>query len=129
MERVRVAESQSRRRPTPNRSAYTESEYDYMLVEVNILCRRQYLLDGARKKVPFCSYCDKDFKEKLLLNRYRYDKQCPNYDAIVQGTWKSTPTQGALATLKTSESSRSTASFSLGACRPTRARQFWRQPH
>ena len=96
MEMVRVAEFQPGRRPTPNRSAYTESEYDYMLVEVNTLCRRQYLLDGARKKYPFfCSYCDRDFKEKSLLNKYRQDKHCPDYDAAIQGDLKIYPSVGS----------------------------------
>ena len=52
MERVRVAEFQPSRRLLPNRSAYSESEYDYRLVEVNTLCRRDYLVDVARKKFP-----------------------------------------------------------------------------
>jgi hypothetical protein len=80
---------------------YTQSELEWMLVEVNLLWRRNKRADDG--KIPFyCRLCGKTMKNKHVLGHHRKRNQCPIYTVPPQPPLKMFPilpssvTQGVL---------------------------------
>ena len=82
----------------PNRSAFSMSEHDWLLVEVNLLWRRATATHGsgrARMKIPFvCRFCNVDMVDKAHLGFHRQMDQCPCYDSRECGPLKIYPSRG-----------------------------------
>ncbi|KAG0622925.1 hypothetical protein M758_3G134000 [Ceratodon purpureus] len=83
---------------TPNRDAFTWSEYEWLMVEVNTLWRRakaEVIGSGIRKKIPFvCRHCNQDMVDKSYLGWHRQTDQCNGYDMAKQGMLKIFPSMG-----------------------------------
>jgi hypothetical protein len=63
-------------RQGPFEGYFTESEFEYMLIEVHQFCRRSQL--GWTSRIPFfCMYCEEDFKDKATLSYHRIKNECP----------------------------------------------------
>lgn len=79
------------------REVYTLSEFDWMVVEVNALWRRQHrTLTMKSKRIPFfCRLCNKDMVDKSELAWHRQQDLCPLYDATKNGPLKMFPVNGA----------------------------------
>ena len=79
------------------REAYTLSEFDWMVVEVNTLWRRQHrTLNMKSKRIPFfCRLCNKDMVDKSELAWHRQQDLCPLYDVTKDGPLKMFPVNGA----------------------------------
>jgi hypothetical protein len=57
---------------------YTQSELEWMLVEVNLLWRREHR--GNDGRIPFfCKYCGVTMKNKHHLGYHRKRNECPDY--------------------------------------------------
>jgi hypothetical protein len=62
-------------RQGPFEGYFTESEFEYMLIEVHQFCRRSQC--GRTSRIPFfCMYCEEDFKDKGTLSYHRIKNEC-----------------------------------------------------
>ena len=79
------------------REAYTTSEFDWMVVEVNALWRRKHrTLATKSKRIPFfCRLCNRDMVDKSELAWHRQQDLCSMYDAKRSGPLKMFPVNGA----------------------------------
>lgn len=79
------------------REAYSISEFDWMVVEVNALWRRKHrTVNMKAKRIPFfCRLCNRDMVDKSELTWHRQQDLCPMYDAVMDGPLKMFPVNGA----------------------------------
>ena len=82
-----------------NRSAFTMSEHDWLIVEVNLLWRREEAQPSRnlkkRFKIPFvCKFCDQDMFDKATLGWQRQSGHCHEYDYKKYGPLKIYPAHG-----------------------------------
>lgn len=79
------------------REAYSISEFDWMVVEVNALWRRKHrTVNMKAKRIPFfCRLCNRDMVDKSELAWHRQQDLCPMYDALKDGPLKMFPVNGA----------------------------------
>jgi hypothetical protein len=73
---------------------YTQSEFDWMLVEVNLRWRMKARkqTDAKRATIPFyCKWCKSQFKDKNELGYHRVHKWCTSYDYERLGRLKMFP--------------------------------------
>ena len=82
-----------------NRDAFTESEHDWMMVEINLQYRREVQpvqeKEKNRVKIPFvCKYCDMDFVDKATLGLHRKMEYCECYCYRELGPLKIYPARG-----------------------------------
>lgn len=75
--------------------AYTITEFDWMVLEVNTMWRRNYRVssgDGGRSRVPFyCRYCETNMADKSVLGLHLQKGLCENYNPKVSGQLKMFP--------------------------------------
>ena len=78
------------------REAYTISEFEWMVVEINALWRRKHrTLNMKSKRIPFfCRICNRDMVDKSELAWHRQQDLCPMYDAKKDGPLKMFPVNG-----------------------------------
>lgn len=83
----------------PNMDAYTWSECEWLMVEVNTLWRRARAEVGdvdKRTKLPFfCQYWNHDMVDNGHLGWHRQTDQCPEYDKAKYENLKIYPSMGS----------------------------------
>ena len=79
------------------REAYTISEFEWMVVEVNALWRRRHKTFSMKyKRIPFfCRICNRDMVDKSELGWHRQQDLCPMYGAKKDGPLKMFPVNGS----------------------------------
>ncbi|KAG0575311.1 hypothetical protein KC19_VG335600 [Ceratodon purpureus] len=82
-----------------NWDAFTKSEHDWLMVEVNLLYRSEGEVSEEKGKIqlkiPFiCKYCNAEMVDKATLGWHRKSGACPGYEYREFGPLKIYPARG-----------------------------------